>query len=706
MSSQIDVIMRLTDQVTAPLARIRNQMEQTAKINARVSRSVKNIGKQVSDVGNSLLPLSAGIVAAGAASAKAFVGFDATMVAAGAKAGATATELQAMREAATKLGTDFPISASQAAAGMENLAAAGFNAKETIGAMPAIVKAAVASGEDLAVTSSVVTSALNVWDLKQGDIAKNTERVADVIQQAANASSMNMQDFGVALQYVGAPAAALKVDIENVATALAIIKNKGIDASTAGTSLRAMFTRLARPPKEAANTIAALGLQVKDAQGNFVGMESIVNQMRTSMAGLSDTERIAHAQAIAGTEGYSALLALIDTAPAEYKKMSDAMNSAAGSSTKQFGIMKNTVKGSIDAMMGSTESLAINFGSVLAPSIRQAADVIGTVANAINSLSPENKQLIANIAMGIVGFTGFALIAGKVIGVVGSMIGVYSQIGIVMAGGSIKNKLLQYSIIGCMKAFTLMKAAALSSLPAIGSAFTFLMFPVSLAIMAVVAAGYLLYRNWDYIKAMLISVVASIQQGFATYCEMWKNVLSGVIDFVAGIFTGDWERAWSGLLGIVESISNGMTAIFGGTIDSIRGLINGLIDGFNGIQINIPSWVPGFGGQTFGPLGIPHLATGTDSWSGGPAMIHDRGAEIVDLPSGSRVIPHDKSIQTAYAQGQVDARTNDFGGINVTISNVNVYNDNDIDVLAYKVASKINTALAQRAINMNKGVPA
>lgn len=532
MSSQIDVIMRLTDQVTAPLARIRNQMEQTAKINARVSRSVKNIGKQVSDVGNSLLPLSAGIVAAGAASAKAFVGFDATMVAAGAKAGATATELQAMREAATKLGTDFPISASQAAAGMENLAAAGFNAKETIGAMPAIVKAAVASGEDLAVTSSVVTSALNVWDLKQGDIAKNTERVADVIQQAANASSMNMQDFGVALQYVGAPAAALKVDIENVATALAIIKNKGIDASTAGTSLRAMFTRLARPPKEAANTIAALGLQVKDAQGNFVGMESIVNQMRTSMAGLSDTERIAHAQAIAGTEGYSALLALIDTAPAEYKKMSDAMNSAAGSSTKQFGIMKNTVKGSIDAMMGSTESLAINFGSVLAPSIRQAADVIGTVANAINSLSPENKQLIANIAMGIVGFTGFALIAGKVIGV-------YSQIGIVMAGGSIKNKLLQYSIIGCMKAFTLMKAAALSSLPAIGSAFTFLMSPVSLAIMAVVAAGYLLYRNWDYIKAMLISVVASIQQGFATYCEMWKNVLSGVIDFVAGIFTGE-----------------------------------------------------------------------------------------------------------------------------------------------------------------------
>lgn len=706
MSSQIDVIMRFTDQVTAPLVRIRNQMEQTARINARMSRSVKSIGKEVSDVGNSLLPLSAGLVAAGTASAKAFVGFDATMVAAGAKAGATAAELQAMREAATKLGTDFPISASQAATGMENLAAAGFNAKETIGAMPSIVKAAVASGEDLAVTSSVVTSALNVWDLKQGDIAKNTERVADVIQQAANASSMNMQDFGVALQYVGAPAAALKVNIENVATALAIIKNKGIDASTAGTSLRAMFTRLARPPKEAANTIAALGLQVKDAQGNFVGMEGIVDQMRTSMAGLTDTERIAHAQAIAGTEGYSALLALIDTSPEAYKKMADSMNNAAGSSTKQFGVMKDTVKGSIDAMMGSTESLAINFGSVLAPSIRQAADMISTLSNTINSLSPENKQLIANIAMGIIGFTAFTLVAGKAIGVVGSMIGVYSQIGVVMAGGTVKNKLLQYSIIGCMKAFALMKAAALSSLPAIGSAFTFMMSPVGLAIMAVIAAGYLLYRNWDYIKIMLISAVASIQQGFATYCEMWKGVLSGVIDFVAGVFTGDWERAWGGLLGIVDSASNGMTAIFGGTIDSIRGMINGLIDGFNGIQINIPSWVPGFGGQSFGPLGIPHLATGTDNWAGGPAMIHDRGAEIVDLPRGARVIPHDKSIQAAYAQGNADAASKGLGPVSITISNVNVYNDSDVDALAYKVANKINTALQQRAINMNKGVPA
>lgn len=271
----------------------------------------------------------------------------------------------------------------------------------------------MASGEGLAQTSQVVTSSLNIWGMAQENVGQNAARVADVIQQAANASALGLQDFGIALQYAGAPAAALNVNIEELSTALALIKNRGIDASTAGTSLRSLFTRLSNPPKQAAEAIAQLGLQVTDSAGNFIGLENVISQMRRAMQGLNDTQRIALAQAIAGTEGYSALLSLVDTAPEEYRRMTEEINNAAGSSARQYEIMKNTLSGSVEDMKGSLEALAINFGSVLAPSIRQAAAAIGSIADAINAMSPEQKAMLADIAMGIVGFTGFALRQAK-----------------------------------------------------------------------------------------------------------------------------------------------------------------------------------------------------------------------------------------------------------------------------------------------------
>lgn len=219
-------------------------MERTARAHQRMGRDIQRIGDGFSSVGESMLPIAAGITAIGAAGGRAFIDFDSIITGAAAKAGATAE-------------------------GMDRLAAAGYDANQVIGVMPSVITAAVASGEDLATTSDVVSNALNIWNLKQGDIASNAMRVADVVQMAANKSSLSMTDFGVAMQYAGAPAATLNISIEQLSTAMAIMKNNGIEASTIGTSLRSIFTRLSSPPKSAAEAIERLGLQVKDTQGNF-----------------------------------------------------------------------------------------------------------------------------------------------------------------------------------------------------------------------------------------------------------------------------------------------------------------------------------------------------------------------------------------------------------------------------------------------------
>lgn len=700
--SVIDVIMRLTDQVTAPLTRIRSQMDATAKTSTRLGHTVQTVGKNIGSISSALMPVSAGLVAAGTMAATTFMDFDRVITGAGAKAGASAAELEKMRAAATQMGADFPVSATEVAQAMDALAASGFNANQTVALMPSILTSAVASGEGLAQTSQVVTSALNIWGMAQENVGQNAARVADVIQQAANASALGLQDFGIALQYAGAPAAALNVNIEELSTALALIKNRGIDASTAGTSLRSLFTRLSNPPKQAAEAIAQLGLQVTDSAGNFIGLENVISQMRRAMQGLNDTQRIALAQAIAGTEGYSALLSLVDTAPEEYRRMTEEINNAAGSSARQYEIMKNTLSGSVEDMKGSLEALAINFGSVLAPSIRQAAAAIGSIADAINAMSPEQKAMLADIAMGIVGFTGFAFAAGKVVSIGGSLVTMYGNIATVLAGHHIRNKLLEYSIIGIGRAFTFLRTAALTALPRIGAAFTLMLSPVGLAVAGVIAAGYLLYRNWDTVKQWITDVLSALSNGFSAAFGMWRAILMTFLNFVASVFVGGWNAAWNGLLSVVSYVAEGTRNIFGGVLESVRSMFNGVIDSINGIQITIPAWVPGFGGSTFGPLGIPKLATGTDNWRGGPAMIHDRGAEIVDLPNGTRVIPHDASITAAYNMGARTSSVN-LGGISVNISGVTVQGENDIQKLADKVAAAIYDQLQKRSVNLKAG---
>lgn len=826
MATQIDVTLRLIDMMTSPLVRVQNEMERTARAHQRMGRDIQRIGDGFSSVGESMLPIAAGITAIGAAGGRAFIDFDSIITGAAAKAGATAEEMEMMRQKASQFGADFPISATQAAEGMDRLAAAGYDANQVVGVMPSVITAAVASGEDLATTSDVVSNALNIWNLKQGDIAQNAMRVADVVQMASNKSSLGMADFGLAMQYAGAPAATLNVSIEQLATAMAIMKNNGIEASTIGTSLRSVFSRLSEPPKPAAEAIEALGLQVKDASGNFLGLQPIVEQLRGKILNLSNTEQVAYAKALAGEEAYSGLLALVKTAPEEYQALQNAMDSATGSSQAQFEVMKGTLKNSIDGMLGSLESLAINFGSVLTPQIKMVTDNIGNLADLINTLSPETKLLIGNILMWTVAFTGFMLATGKVISIGGGIVKLYGDIGRAAMGGSIQNKALQFAVLNTVNAYRTLRTtliavksamtletvaiATASGLSKISDAIkmvvsasrAFIFSPLGIALMAIAGIAFLIYQNWEtvgpfliglwnQIKTALLSAWAAIQPAVislmasfgrlreavanainavstalqpafnavnmvisavlsfggsissflmpilqmlamllggalvtaliiaanvianniviainiaASVITGFLGVLDGIITFLTGVFTGNWAMAWQGIVKVFESIFTTITNIIDSVLNGIKANVNSIIDTINSISFTVPEGVPGIGGETFGGLNIPKFAGGVENFTGGPAIIHDKGAEIVDLPSGTRVIPHDKSLQTVYVQGK---RDNQGGGNNFSFS-INIYganmkNDADMDELADKLMQRIYYQMQKRSINMNEG---
>lgn len=130
---------------------------------------------------------------------------------------------------------------------------------------------------------------------------------------------------------------------------------------------------------------------------------------------------------------------------------------------------------------------------------------------------------------------------------------------------------------------------------------------------------------------------------------MLQGILGGIIDFVVGVFTGNWQAAWDGVSAIFSSVFNGLVAIASGPLNVLVGMVNSVIGAINSINFTVPDFVPGIGGSTFAPRVTPisPFATGTDYFGGGPAEVNEGGrGEIINLPNGSQVIPHDKSIQS------------------------------------------------------------
>lgn len=178
------------------------------------------------------------------------------------------------------------------------------------------------------------------------------------------------------------------------------------------------------------------------------------------------------------------------------------------------------------------------------------------------------------------------------------------------------------------------------------------------------------------------------------------TAIGGITKFISGVFSGNWKKAWEGVKEIFSGIFKTFVGIAKTPINGVIGLVNGAINRLNKIGIKFPKWVPGLGGKDFKiniPT-IPMLYKGTSNWGGGPAMIHDRGAEIVDLPSGTRVYPHDKSLQMARAEGAKSGKVQIV--INKLADKIEVRSNEDIENLANAVVRKLVKELCDTDLNM------
>ncbi|KYD02634.1 hypothetical protein B4102_0228 [Heyndrickxia sporothermodurans] len=289
--------------------------------------------------------------------------FEQQMTKAGVKAEATTSELKKLNDQALKLGANSSLSASQVAIAMDELAQKGFNAKKIMGAMPGIINAAESSGEDLALTSDVVTSALNAFELK----ATAANHVADVMAMSANRTAAGVADLGYSFKYAAPVAKTLGISLEELASSTGIMVDKGLSGEQAGTSLRMALIRLSKPPKQARKALDELGISVTDKSKKFKSITQISEEWNKATKDLTQTQKVQKAAAVFGTEAATGMLNLFSAGPKKINEMTKALENSNGTAKKAAKAMKDNYAGSLEQLSGSIESAQIKFATPILP---------------------------------------------------------------------------------------------------------------------------------------------------------------------------------------------------------------------------------------------------------------------------------------------------------------------------------------------------
>lgn len=315
-----------------------------------------------------------------AAAIKVGSDFESQMSRVKAISGATGEEFEQLKAQAMQLGADTSFSASQAAEGMENLAAAGFTTSEIMSAMPGLLNLAAASGEDLASSSDIAASTLRGFGLAASDAA----HVADVLAANANRTNSSVADTGEAMKYIAPLARAAGLSLEETAAAIGIMANAGVNGSQAGTSLRGALSRLSKPTKDMSEAMDELGISFYDSNGKMKSLTEQVGMLRQATEGMTDEQKNNYLVTLYGQEALSGMLALINEGEGSLGELTNAYKNCDGAAQKAAETMQDNLSGALEQLGGSAQTLGLAFYNSVADNLKNAAK---TATESINNIT-------------------------------------------------------------------------------------------------------------------------------------------------------------------------------------------------------------------------------------------------------------------------------------------------------------------------------
>lgn len=369
---------------------------------------MKTFGSQSSSTGNIITSLaSKAAVAVGAfVSIRQAVNFGKDVVNTGmqfeqgmanvsAISGATGAELTALSDKAKEMGATTKFSAIEAADAMGYMGMAGWNSSQMIDGIAGIMNLAAASGEELASVSDIVTDALTAFGLKASD----STQFADVLAVASSKSNTNVSLLGESFKNVAATAGAMGYSMQDTTTALGLMANAGIKGSDAGTSLRGVMTRLAKPTAEVKQAMTALGISAVNTDGSMKPLSALIPELQTAFSSLTDSEKGQYATMIAGKNALSGFLSIVNSSPDDFYSLSDAINNSEGAAQSMADTMNDTVSGKLTLLKSQFEGVKIAIFDALGSS--QFKGVLQSMSDGLGALTPSISGVTVAIGNGL-----------------------------------------------------------------------------------------------------------------------------------------------------------------------------------------------------------------------------------------------------------------------------------------------------------------
>lgn len=343
------------------------------------------IGKIGSIATKGLAVLGGAVLACTGVVVKLGMDFESQMSKVQAISGATGDEIQLLTDKAKEMGAKTKFSATESAQALEYMAMAGWKTDDMLGGLEGIMNLAAASGEDLASTSDIVTDALTAFGMSASD----SSHFADVLAVASSNANTNVGMMGETFKYVAPVAGALGFSAEDTALAIGLMANSGIKAGQAGTSLRAILSRIAKPTKEVQGAMDALNISMTNSDGSMKSLNEIMGDLRNGFAGLSEAEQAEMASALGGQEAMSGLLAIVNASDSDFEKLESAIYSCDGAAAQMADTMNDNLKGRLTVLKSSLEGLGLELYESIEKPLTGLAEV---GINEINKLTDAVKS--------------------------------------------------------------------------------------------------------------------------------------------------------------------------------------------------------------------------------------------------------------------------------------------------------------------------
>nr|DAX57699.1 MAG TPA: minor tail protein [Caudoviricetes sp.] len=275
---------------------------------------------------------------------------------------ASAEEEKQLMQQTRDLSRSTKFTAQEVAEAQMYQAMAGMKTNEVLEMTPKLLKMSIAAGSDFAQTSDIVTDNLSAFGMSIGEV----DRLMDVMVATSNNANTNVQMLGEAYKYVAASSRNFE-SFENVNILLGVLADNGIKSGQAGRNLAAIYRRLANPPKEVANALTDLNIQLYDQQGKFKGVKALCDDLKKATANLTQEERNRYLAMIAGGEGMKILASIMGTTEEGYNKVADGVRNAKGATDKFADEMSNTTANKIAQFESALAELKISIGEAFAP---------------------------------------------------------------------------------------------------------------------------------------------------------------------------------------------------------------------------------------------------------------------------------------------------------------------------------------------------